>query len=121
MLNLSLFSFSSQNHSTMNITCVVEFLLDGHPEAVTVWIAVLLLSVQGGWPVLGAHHTDVVEGLRQHHHHRHLEWRGYCDTEISDRDLRVVVIIKAIMNTFSCQTIAQKSTRVVSMVPWVTM
>ena len=118
MLNLSLFSSSSQKHSSVNITCVVEFLLDGHPEAVTVWIAVLLLSVQGGWPVLGAHHTDVVEGLRQHHHHRHLAWRDIVIQkyliDFGDKEVKL-------SNTFSCQTIAQKSTRVVSMVPWVTM
>ena len=110
LCNLSLLSASSQNHSSVNVTCIVEFLLHGHPETVAVRIAVLFLSVKGGRPVLGAHHPDVVKSLGQHHYHWHL-----------NESVMMVCFHKTLTATFSCHTIAQKSTRVESMVPWVTM
>ena len=110
-------SASSQKHSPMNVTCIVEFLLDGHPKTVTVRIAVLLLSVEGGGPVLGAHHPDIVESLRQHHYHRHLNGSIMIDGNRPEE--AGICFYKTF--TFSCHTIAQKSTRVESMVPWVTM
>ena len=69
----SLLSASSQKHSPMNVTCIVKFFLDGHPETVAiVRIGVLLLPVKRGRPVLCAHHPDVVKSLCQHHYDRHL-------------------------------------------------